>query len=344
MALGKKIEIDPLSEARWARIERGLFEKLDGERIEAESPLHSQTVVIARRRSWKTPLYTAVAVAAAMALSVGAMRLLELRRANVAANNLSLIVTGASDTHLALGENSLDVAPDSAIVASGTDDNGVLVVLDRGSVTCEVAPRKGRPPFVVQSGGVRVRVVGTRFTVSRDGDSARVSVEHGTVEVSAHGRSTFVRAGETWPNEAKATEVVPTSAPPPVRPPAPAPATAKPPRATAPRDASPVPSVITRFPTSVPDEAPPAPSPTPQQLFEQATKLERNAPDRALATYRELAGKGGAWGMNALFAAGRLEADRGHRAAARELLRRYLERYPGGPNAADARAVLDHMR
>jgi hypothetical protein len=74
-----------------------------------------------------------------------------------------------------------------------------------------------------------------------------------------------------------------------------------------------------------------------------------SAEERAIARetlrrlYRWLARWGGPWGMNALFAEGRLEADRGHADEARRLLREYLTRYPGGPNADDARRVLGHL-
>jgi hypothetical protein len=361
MALGKKIDVEPLSDARWARIERGLFEKLDSEPLGQAPAPEPLPVVVAPARSWKIPLAAALAIAAAIALVFGAMRFVSPAAVTVVANNPSRIVTGASDSHLVLGENTLDVAPESALVVSGTDDNGVLVVMDRGKVTYEVAPRKGRPPFVVQAGGVRVRVIGTRFTVARDGDTARVSVDHGVVEVSARGEATLVRAGESWPAASKESSLTPSPTPTLTPTPAPAPApalasasapsrpSARPstsrPQLAAKNDPTPPPSIISTFPTSAPDDVtPPAPPPpSPQQLFEQASKLERSDPGRALAIYRQLASQGGAWGMNALFAAGRLEFDRGNRGAARQLLGDYLARYPRGPNAADARALLDRM-
>ncbi len=59
--------------------------------------------------------------------------------------------------------------------------------------------------FFVEAGPVVVRVVGTRFVVSRQHDAVTVSVEEGLVEV-IHGARTFpLAAGETWsldPSEA----------------------------------------------------------------------------------------------------------------------------------------------
>lgn len=79
-------------------------------------------------------------------------------------------------------------------------------------------------------------------------------------------------------------------------------------------------------------------------MFEQATGLERGDPARASELYGTLESGGDAWAQNALYAHGRLEASRGNRDAARRLLERYLERFPRGGNAEDARAVLLRLR
>jgi len=325
MSLGRKIEVEPLSDARWSKIERSLFEKL--ERGEGASAPESHEDA-KPRRPWRAAALAIAAIAAAVVVFFGVKTWWLAPGAGMAANP-SRIVTGASDSHLALGETSIDVGPDSALLVSGDDDHGVLLVLDRGKVTCEVAPRRGRPPFVVQAGGVRVRVIGTRFTVTRNGDDARVDVAHGTVEVSARGAVTLVHDGETWPGES-ASAAAPTAAPQ---------AAAPAPQPTVSADEpAPAPQLAAKPAASKPDAL------TPQQLFEQATKLESRDPSRAIGIYRQLASSGGAWAMNALFAWGRLEADRGNRGEARRILGDYLARYPKGPNAADARALLERMR
>jgi hypothetical protein len=79
----------------------------------------------------------------------------------------------------------------------------------------------------------------------------------------------------------------------------------------------------------------------PKQRYEQAARLEASEPAAAIAIYRELARGKSAWAANALFAQARLELDRGHTAEAVRLLETYLRRYPGGNNAADARALLE---
>ena len=375
MSLGKKIEVEPLSDARWSKIESSLFEKLEREQWVSE-PLAEIAPV--KRRSWKTAAVTLLAFAAALALVVGGWRAwgagagTGAAPSGATASNPSRIVTGMSDSHLALGESSLDVAPESALVVSGDDARGLLVVLDRGKVSCEVAPRHGRPPFLVQAGGVRVRVIGTRFTVTRgEGDSARVEVAHGLVEVSARGETILLHDGESWPPVKSAAAPTATNTttsdvaiPPPAAvvsaddpssplPPSTPSLNAKTTKRSAPsqRSAASEPASVSASPsplmTSYPDSpAPPsaAPSPTPQQLFEQAAKLESRDPSQAIAIYRRLSSGGGAWAMNALFAQGRLEADRGNPSEARRLLSSYLSRYPRGPNAADARALLERLK
>jgi TolA-binding protein len=79
-------------------------------------------------------------------------------------------------------------------------------------------------------------------------------------------------------------------------------------------------------------------------VFEQATAMERTDPARASELYRTLEAGADSWAQNALYARGRLEASRGNHAEARRLLGRYLERFPRGSNAEDARAVLKRLR
>jgi hypothetical protein len=83
------------------------------------------------------------------------------------------------------------------------------------------------------------------------------------------------------------------------------------------------------------------PAASDRDRYEAASLLEASDPDGAVARYLDLAGEGGVWGANALFAAGRLQLERGRRDAARALLQRYLVRFPTGPNAEEARSLLE---
>jgi hypothetical protein len=352
MSLSEKIRVEPLSDARVARIEGALFEKLD-EKYAGQTPDPKNPWGSAR-----TIAFALVALVAAALLFAG----IELRRSalpSATAANPTRIVTGSSDSHLALGETSIDVSPNSALVVTGDEERGVLVVLDGGGVTCDVAPRHGRPPFVVQAGGVRVRVVGTHFRVTRDGDLARVHVYDGTVEVNSRGETAFLHRGETWPALKHPADTEWASPPPPSWPPTVSVDALAPSRMRAKASAS-VPAAVAMAGAQAPalleppgPSAEPSPEPaasaieplsTPQELFERAASLEARDPRAAIAIYRRLAAGEGAWAMNALFAQGSLEDTRGNHGEARRLLETYVARYPQGRNLADARALLGRLK
>ena len=85
---------------------------------------------------------------------------------------------------LHFGDGSMATPLDPGAVLSVVHDAPDKVVLDllRGRARFEVVSRHDRP-FVIQSGSVRVSVVGTLFTVERVADRVGVSVERGTVRV-----------------------------------------------------------------------------------------------------------------------------------------------------------------
>jgi TolA-binding protein len=79
-------------------------------------------------------------------------------------------------------------------------------------------------------------------------------------------------------------------------------------------------------------------------VFERAAALERRDPAQASQLYRSLESGSDSWAKNALYARARLEASRGNHGEARRLLERYIDRFPRGENAEDARAVLERLR
>ncbi len=342
-----EVDVEPLGDPRWSRIERGMFTRLE------VSPTDGDEKRVAARRLW---------IGGACALAAAAAAVLVVGRSSVLAHSRDPVrlVTTSSPSRFTIGESSLWIEPSSLVLVSGDDEHGVDVVLDRGTVTCEVAPRHGRPPFVVDAGEVRVEVVGTRFTVTRGPAETSVGVDHGVVEVAVGGVVTVLHDGERWPAPTgSAIEPAPAGTAPvrpaspsdpwnttsiesPVAADAPAAAATHSPSAArriAPQSASPsVPSP----PVSV--TAPAASPPSPQELFESAARIERTRPDDAAALYRQLVAGGTGWAGSALFALGRLEADRGHRAEAARLLEEYVTRYPRGINVDDARVLLSQMR
>jgi hypothetical protein len=382
----------PLSDAAVSRIERGVFAALD-----REAEWAAPWVPAARSRlRGRAVVVMASAVAAAALLAAR-----HLGRAPGLPAHGARIVTATSPSHLTVEGAAIDVAPSSAITFVDEREGATVIRLERGTVTCEVAPRGERAPFVVEAGTTRVTVVGTRFGVTRVGDHAQVWVAHGTVEVGDDGVSQLVHAGERYvPSTAGPAGTVAREDAPEAEAALPASVAAidvgraiggesEQRAASGPlseksgplsrlrervreradlasrgaRRSDPLilalsPAAdrrgegtekIRESPPGVairPDEpAPPAvTSAVLRERFESAAALEVRDPLAAARIYRELASGSGPWAANALFAEARLSAERGPREAARALLSAYLDRFPGGPNAADARALLIRLK
>jgi hypothetical protein len=387
--------VPPLGDAAISRIERGLFAALDSALREGPRPLAQTRPEGARRRG------LAFALASVAAAALFGVR--EVRRGETLPGRAGQISTTTSGSRLAIDGATLEVAPQSSVSFGGRRDGTVVVVLDRGTVTCEVAPRAKRAPFVVEAGATRVTVIGTKFSVHRAGEHAEVTVEHGLVEVADTNMTELVHAGERYrPGEPVMREALASEAPAVVTPAAPVAVTPAVAAVTPTPAADPGPAVARPAPDRAlaaarhrrvalaepaaparPDErpaaapepeaavaaaeaeAPAAAEPPPpaakaavaplgqqgrsvQVLFELAAQLEIRDPEAALRIYGELAGpetpSEGGWAASALFAAARLEAERGHARQARELCEAYLRRFPRGPNADDARTLLAPAR
>jgi transmembrane sensor len=317
--LRQRIDVEPLSDARWSRVERAVLDASAG--MPAQRAAVAPASVPSPR--WR-PGAAMLVLAGALAAIAGGLAWRAL--VPESSEGATRVETAANGSRVEFGESTIDVGPTSAVRLAGDASHGVVVTLDRGRVECDVAPRHERPPFLVEAGGVEVRVVGTHFVVARTGDAVTVDVQRGQVEVTSAGELSLVEAGSHWPPSPAAP--APSSAPW-----APVPSTdvsADRPAPVEPRSSAPAASH--------------ASSASPREQYEAASRLEAQQPAAAIALYRDLARQGGPWGENALFAAGRLEADRGDRDVARRLLNGYLARFPSGPNADDARQLLDRLR
>jgi hypothetical protein len=338
----RKLEIEPLSDARWARVERAVLQAAasadpGGERGTARGAGARAPGEASR---WR-PAAAILVLAGALAAIAGGLTWRAFVPSTPA--GATRVETAENGSRVEFGDSTIDVGPTSAVRLAGDETHGVVVTLDRGRVECDVAPRHERPPYVVEAGGVEVRVVGTHFVVTRAGDSVAVDVQRGQVEVTSDGSESLVGAGDHWPPSGPARAAAGASGE--------ATAPLAPSTASATGSGSPSSAAASREPGSLHGAVDSRPGTThapafasPREQYEAASRLEAQQPEAAVAAYRELSRQGGAWGENALFAAGRLQADRGSTDDARRLLHEYLGRYPGGPNAADARQLLDRLR
>jgi hypothetical protein len=354
MTLRDKLPVEPLSRTAWQRVRKETFAELDrGADLAVDrSP---------RARSAIAFLALAGAVAAAALVLVFFRSSVE----KVDASSTARIEATHHLTRTTLGDASLEASPGAALVTTGSDTIGWTVLLERGRVSFAVPKRERRATFKVQAAGTQVEVVGTRFTVTRDGERVTVAVSEGTVRVTSDGRALAVRAGETWengipPHAAKSelgTEA-PASPGRPESPPARIPGSSER-QATAPRSATaPQSESVPAAPEpAAPEPAAPEPAaPEPaasssaarpqsseRERFETASRLERTQPNAALAIYSELSRGRGPWAANALYAAGRLELERGQEHRAKRLLELYVQRFPTGQNLEEARRLLETL-
>jgi transmembrane sensor len=122
-----------------------------------------------------------------------------------AATTVAFVWTGRHAIQTPIGEIRRVPLSDGSLVAVNTDSivNIALeaelreVTLDKGEVWFDVAKDSNRP-FVVAAGDVRVRALGTAFSVRRLDDGADVLVTEGVVEtwvVGAENRKRRVQAG-----------------------------------------------------------------------------------------------------------------------------------------------------
>jgi transmembrane sensor len=344
--------IEPLSEAAWARVERGVWSELDAERPAGSRSPGSRSP--GPRRWW----VVAAPLAAAAAVAV---LLIAVRRAPSALDEPSRVVTGAAPSSVLFGDSHIELDAATALVMRHEAEHPTIT-LERGGAWFTVAPRLSRPAFIVRAGDAMVRVVGTRFRVLRTEERIAVEVDHGLVDVNFRGSEVAVGAGQRWSSDAPRL-IIAAAAPPagePVPPPVPATATPDPdvPAAApdgAPAPARPHPPARSGSPAHASagsadarPESPPG-APTAPQVdrdraeYDRLAALEATSPGAALDGYRALARGTSRWADPALFAAARLAVDR-HDVRAETLLGIYLQRFPSGANAADARQLLVRLR
>src|SRR5262245_34105479 len=116
----REIEVEPLSDQRWSRIERSLME-----RVEASPSVAVKRIVEPRRRLGAR---TWLVAAALVGVVGGASVALVSMPKHAVIEQPSRITTGGAPSHLALSGLTLDVEPESAVVVGAETPQGMLIV------------------------------------------------------------------------------------------------------------------------------------------------------------------------------------------------------------------------
>lgn len=355
--------VEPMSDVAWSRVERGLWARMDAAGATA-SVAHARP---ASRRWWigAAPLMAAAAVAAIVLGTRTSTQEIAIT------DEPARVVSGSAPSSVSFGDAHVELDANTALVMNH-ETGHPIVLLERGAAWFSVAPRKQRPEFIVRAGDATVRVVGTRFRVARSDERIVVDVERGLVDVQFRGSVAAIGASQRWSSEAPGTVSMIAGTPPPIGPVASAepltePSTepsaelsTEPPVTSRPARTRPEPKPIAKQAPALGAKAEPTPKAdaktdtktgelpaagvdADRTEYERLAALEPKEPATALAGYLTLARGTSRWADLALYAAARLAADRRDRRA-ETLLGIYLQRFPDGANAADARQLLARLK
>ena len=322
-----RIVVDvPAAESSRDRVETAVFARLDAIRAAERAAALS-----ADRPGVRPWMYLAAAAAAAVAATLVIAVRREPSSRSDPATAPSLVVTPiGGSSRFTVDDAVIDAGSDTEVEVRAADPGEVTFVLARGTIDCDVAPRKGRP-LRVRAGDVVIEVVGTRFSVART-PGVRVDVTHGRVRVRTPGGEFLVGPGERWSEGGAATATAgsPGAA---VRGPA---EIAAPPSAGSAAVAATAPSNSDE--AAAPPAKPPAlPGPvrSSREAFQAAQRLEPHDRSAAARAYRAVASGDGAWAALALYSLAELDVSSGLPRDALAAVDEYLRRFPRGAGIED---------
>jgi hypothetical protein len=161
--------------------------------------------------------------------------------------------------------------------------------------------------------------------------------------MSTRTASSTAQPAGTTASEASEASDEPSAASDPARTPAPPRHPTRPARTSAPKSGPEQRAAVEPQNAPAAESSPAAEIDRDRAEYDRLAAIEFKAPDTALAGYLALARGTSRWADLALFAAARLAADR-HDRRAETLLGMYLQRFPGGANATDARQLLARLK
>ena len=191
--------VDNLSDLAWARVERGVLARLDGNGTVTHAS-GARELHRAERRPWLWLAVPAAAAAACATMFFALHGTSSEAPAKQPDEEPSRVVTGAAPSTVAFGDAHVTLEANSSIVMDPRAGKP-STLLEDGAATFAVAPRGDRPPFVVLAGDATIRVIGTKFRVARHGEHAEVAVERGEVGIRFRGSEVTLHADERWSSD-----------------------------------------------------------------------------------------------------------------------------------------------
>lgn len=121
------------------------------------------------------------------------------------------VAAAAEATTVTLDDGSVvALQPHTSVRGAARSDHDLALEIEHGEAHFDVAHDPTRS-FRVVSGDVEVRVIGTAFTVAREGGRVRVVVDRGRVEVRRGDDVTVLGPGDEWGGEETVSAAAPTS-------------------------------------------------------------------------------------------------------------------------------------
>lgn len=200
-------QVEQLSDVAWARVERGVFSRIESTVTHAAS---SRDVSHDKSRGW---LWLAVPLAAAAAAAVAFFGHTDTPATQTAEQEPARVVAGTSPSAVTFADAHITLDAQSAITMDQKAGKPVTT-LEYGGAWFEVAPRGSRAPFEVVAGDLDVKVIGTKFRVARSAEHVEVAVDHGAVEVHYQGKLVTLHDHEQWTSDDLSSLDQPTSATP----------------------------------------------------------------------------------------------------------------------------------
>jgi ferric-dicitrate binding protein FerR (iron transport regulator) len=202
--MSERPPVEQLSDVAWARVERGVFSRVESTVTHAAS---SRDVGSEKTRGW---LWLAVPLAAAAAVALGFFGQHEAGQLASSDPEPARVVAGSSPSAVTFADAHITLDAQSAITMDQKAGKPVTT-LEYGGAWFEVAPRGDRAPFVVIAGDLNVKVIGTKFRVARSAEHVEVGVDHGIVEVHYQGKLTTLHDHEQWASDDLSTLATPNA-------------------------------------------------------------------------------------------------------------------------------------